>query len=282
MRRAPLEIVRALSNEDLSWLAALFPVMARADALDILPADPDSIPRDQLVGRAFSQLGKVFDALSADKPLLLFIDDVHWGDLDSARALTYLLTEKPDRKLLVVLTAASDTKGPFLTFLSPRLGDSTVGTGTIELGPLDLRASAMLASAMLGEPAEDPEVLRLAQASGGMPGALRELVRQRLTSSSQTEDVLDEVRVADIAGLPLAPRRLLELLAVAGGPVPTEVAIVAANLGDQAVNAVSTLRAHRLADVSGAGADALEVGSRVVLDHVLDTTPEPVRQHHHE
>jgi hypothetical protein len=114
-----------------------------------------------------------------------------------------------------------------------------------------------------------------------MPGALRELVRQRVTSSSQDEQVLDEVRMADIAGLPLGPRRLLELLAVAGGPVPTEVAIVAANLGDQAVNAVSTLRAHRVADVSGAGADALEVGSRTVMDHVLDTTPESVRQHHH-
>lgn len=281
LRRAPLDIVRALSNEDLSWLAALFPVMARADALDILPADASGVPPEQLAGRAFAQLGTIFDALSADKPLLLFIDDVHWGDADSARALAHLLTERHDRKLLLIVTAASDATGPFLNFLSPRLGESSVGTGIIDLGPLDLRSSALLASAMLGEPADAPQVLTLARASGGMPGNLRELVRQRVTSASQDEQVLDEVRIADIAGLPLTPRRLLELLAVAGGPVGTEVAIVAANLGDQAVNAVSTLRAHRLADVSGAGADALEIGSRVVMDHVLDTTPEPVRQHHH-
>jgi len=281
LRRAPLEIVRALSNEDLSWLAALFPVMARADALDVLPADAEGVPRDQVVARGFAQLGTVFDALSADKPLLLFIDDAHWGDVDSARALARLLTERPDRKLLLVLTAAADATGPFLNFLAPRLAESAVGTATIDLGPLDLRATAQLAAAMLGEPADAPDVLALAQASGGMPGALRELVRQRVTSSSQDEQVLDEVRMADIAGLPLAPRRLLELLAIAGGPVPTEVAIVAANLGDQAVNAVSTLRAHRVADVSGATAEALEVGSRTVMDHVLDTTPESVRQLHH-
>ncbi len=281
LRRAPLDIVRALSNEDLSWLAALFPVMARADALDILPADPEGVPRDTLVTRAFHQLGRVFDGLSADKPLLLFIDDVHWGDADSARALAQLLTERRDRKLLLIVTAATDARGPFLNFLSPRLAESAVGTGVIELGPLDPRATVSLASAMLGEPADAPEVVTIAQASHGMPGALRELVRQRLTSSSQDEQVLDEVRVADIAGLPLPPRRLLELLAIAGGPVPTELAIVAAQLGDQAVNAVSALRAHRLADVSGASADALEVGSRTVMDYVIDTTPESVRQAHH-
>lgn len=283
MRRAPLEIVRALSNEDLSWLAALFPVMARADALDILPADPSTLPREELVQRAFAQLGRMFDALARERPVMLFIDDVQWGDLESAQALAQLMTEQPARKLLLVVTVETGTQSPFLTYLLPRLAQARVGSATIEVGPLDLRASALLAAAMLGQPVESPDVLSVANASGGLPGNLRELVRQRVTASSQDDEtVLDAVRIADIAGLPLPPRRLLELLAVAGGPVPTEVAVVASQLGDQAVNAVSTLRAHRLADVSGAAADALEIGSRIVMDYVVDRTPESVRQSHHK
>ena len=280
LRRADTAIIQDLARDDLGWLAALFPVVARADALDIMPHEPGEIPDEELVERAFTQLDRVFERLCRDAPLVAFIDDVHWGDQESAKALS-VLAARPGRPFLLVCTVDADTPSPFLSWLVPQLQRAGVSTGQIDLMPLAEEPTVRLAAEMLGVEVDDAEARQVAIASGGVPGRLRELVRQRVTADAQSEGSLDEVRIADIMGLPAAPQRLLALLCVAQAPVPTEVAVVGAELGDQAVNAVSALRAHRLCDVSGPTGEALGVSNPAVIDFVIDQLAEPVRRRHH-
>jgi serine/threonine protein kinase len=280
LRRADTELTQAVSREELGWLAALFPVVSRASALDLMPADTKGVPEEVIAQRGFAQLDRLLEVLCAYRPVVAFIDDVHWGDLQSAQALAALVG-KPGRRLLLMFTVDAGAQAPFLAWLGPELQRRGVRTGQIDLPPLAPESSLRLAAEMLQLRPNHPEARKLAEASGGLPGRLRELVRQRMTAGAGDDDELDEVRIADIRGLPAAPRRLLELLALAQAPVPTEVAVVSAQLGDDAVDAVSTLRAHRLCDVSGATGEALQVGSRAVADFVTDELADDVRRRHH-
>ena len=281
LRRASTDLIQDLAREDLGWLAALFPVVARADALDILPRDPAQVPDDELVRQAMEQLDRVFARLCRDEPMVAFIDDVHWGDPESAQALA-ALTARPGRRLMLICTVDVDAPSPFLSWLLPQLSRAGVSTGQIDLEPLPPEPTVRLAAEMLGVEADTDEARQVAHASGGVPGRIRELVRQRVSAEAQDDEAeLDEVRIADIEGLPPPPRRLLELLCLAQAPVPTEVAVVGAQLGDQAVNAVSALRAHRLCDVSGATGEALGVSSRSVTDFVVDHMSDADRRRHH-
>ncbi len=72
--------------EDAWALARLFPVLERVPGLSQPPAsrfaDPQAVRR-----RAFGALRDILAALSAREPLVVFIDDVQWGDTDSVAAL---------------------------------------------------------------------------------------------------------------------------------------------------------------------------------------------------
>lgn len=280
LRRADTPVVQALSREDFTWLAALFPVVTRAHALDIQPADTEGVPEEVVAQRGFAQLDRLLELLCAIRPVVAFIDDAQWGDLESAQALAQIAGQ-PGRRLLLVFTADADTPSPFLRWLVPELQRRGVRSGIVEVPALDEESTLRLAAEMLQVRPGHAEARRLARDSRGYPGRLRELVRQRVSAGSSDDDALDEVRLADIRGLPDTPRRLLELLAIAQSPVATEVAVVAAELGDSAVDAVSTLRAHRLCDVSGPTGEALQVGSRAVADFVNDHIAESSRRRHH-
>jgi predicted ATPase len=102
--------------EDLSALARLFPVLERVPGVDAsLAASGD--PPSSVRRRAFRALRQVFASLTRRKPVVVVVDDVHWGDADSA-ALVLELLPPPMSLPLLFLLVQDDARAPSSPFLS--------------------------------------------------------------------------------------------------------------------------------------------------------------------
>ena len=81
-RRGLTRIALALPA-DMEAVARVFPVLRRVASIEKLahskPDDPGTLRQ-----RAFAALRQLFDSLARRGPVVVFVDDVHWGDIDSA------------------------------------------------------------------------------------------------------------------------------------------------------------------------------------------------------
>lgn len=180
-------------------LAATFPLPA-ALALDpalfrLFPALAPARPAEALAGspreqqqRAVAALRDLLAHLAAPSPLLLVIDDVQWGDTDSALLLRALLLRPPAGIVLALLTR--DAEAPFIA--EALVG--VEGVHHISLSPLDAGALTLLCD-------DTEERAALLADTGGEPFLLEEAL---LGPTAPTSD--DE-------------RELLELVSSAGAPI---------------------------------------------------------------
>lgn len=126
-------------------------------------------------------------AVTARRPLLFVLDDVHFGDHASVSAISTLLREFADEPILVVATARPEIEQVF-----PNLWSDN-GRQLMTLGPISPKASARLVRHVLGESAEAAVVDRLVSLADGHPFFLEELVR---TTSEHRGDALPSTIVA--------------------------------------------------------------------------------------
>ncbi|MEZ4322023.1 MAG: protein kinase [Myxococcota bacterium] len=286
LRRLDHREVSKLANPGLPYLSVLFPVLDRVDAFGLTePADLRRIDDDTLRQRAFEGLFELLRELARTLPILIFMDDVQWGDAESASVMGEILRFATDIPVLVVLAYRADEPSVFIRKFVPPVQGAGVDVRTVDLDPMSFEQACVIASEMLGLEATDERVRRIAIESGGVPQFIKELVRQlefQDTRASLVEEEINEITVAEIGQLPDQARRLLHVLALCEEPLPTEVAMAAAELGSDAFDAITTLRALNLMSVTGAVAgDTLEIGSEKVREYVLDRIPEDWRVAYH-
>ena len=173
--------VIALCTPALSFLAALFPALKRVPAITLLPdagsAVADLHERRRLAFRGFRAL---CERLAQRRPLLLFIDDLQWGDLDSAALFAELLAPPFAPRLLIVCAYRSEDAGrsPLLAMLRAlhaQLND-TLHAVDVPVGALAQDDAVALAASLLPALPDAAQAATLiAREAEGSPFFIREL-----------------------------------------------------------------------------------------------------------
>lgn len=238
----------SLHRGDARALVRLFPVLERvpsgaSQANDNDPTD-DFVEPQQLRRRGFRALRTVLAEIATHKPVILWIDDLQWSDADSLVLLRELL-QTPIARLMVVLSYRSDDDavGPLLGEL--QFGGRAADERRIELPPLAVEEiAALMRTISATDGPSDPQLDRIATETGGNPFLVCELARSH--GSAAATDHMGDVVADRVATLPAATRALLELVCVAGNPVPRHVALEAAGLGNRGRPLVGNLEKRSL------------------------------------
>jgi tRNA A-37 threonylcarbamoyl transferase component Bud32/tetratricopeptide (TPR) repeat protein len=151
-------------------------------------------------------------AETAARPILLLLEDLHWGDFGTVRFIDAALRDRGDRPWMVLALARPEV---FETF--PKLWAERQNVQEIRLRALGRKAAERLVHQVLGD-SVGPETLdRLVQQSEGNAFYLEELIRTVAEGKDRAlpETVLAMVEMR-LARLPLDARRVLRAASVFG------------------------------------------------------------------
>jgi len=296
LKRLPTSEVEALLPRDLLPLARVFPVLRQVEAVAAARRRVLAIPDSQeLRRRAFGALRELLARLSDRVPLVLFIDDLQWGDADSAALLAELLRPPDPPGLLLLACCRSEDAASSLLVAALRALPSSEGNLELEqwsIEALSHEEARALARAHLEDTGEEAEasIEAVARESQGNPLFIDELarhVRSRPPESGASEVLSGVVRLQDViwervAELPPHARRLLSTVAVAGRPLDRTVARIAAELSVDDLPALAVLRAGHLIRVAGSEEDHIEIYHELIRGTILERLTAPEREVMHE
>ena len=184
--------------------------------------------------RVHRAIRELLGQLSATKPLVLILDDLHWADAASIDLLVALLHRPPSAGVLLALAARPRQLAPRLATALEREHRSGALT-RLELEALSFEEAAALVGA---------EAQRIYADSGGNPFYLEQLARSTGTAGggeglSLTDTHVPPMVVAalsdELAELDTQVRRVLDGASVSGDPFEIDLAAVAADLPEPVV-----------------------------------------------
>jgi hypothetical protein len=222
-------------------LTQVFPVLRRADVIARATREvPQPLDPFELRSRAFAALRELLTRLGDDRPLAIVIDDLQWSDDDSLALLADLL-RPPEAPALLLVATSRDPK----LALPGDVRHLPVG----RLSPDEARdlAAVLLASAA---PGDRGSARAIAAEAEGHPFFIDALARHAATRSD-TVGKLEDALWARVDALPAGARRMMELIATAGGPVGQDVLASASGEEDFA-RTLALLRVAHLASTSAA------------------------------
>ena len=254
LRHLPSAQAEALLPHDILALARVFPVVRQVGAVNRARRAVLAIPDSQeLRRRAFAALRELLVRLADRQPLVLFIDDLQWGDVDSATLLEDLLRPPDPPALLLIGCYRSEEaeSSPLLTNILPKRLRASVEMRDIVVGELSPSEAGALALALVGAetPASRARAEVISRESGGNPYFIEELVHFSPVQPGPAigaEVTLDQVIATRVSRLPEVARRLLDVVAVSGVPIEVGVAYRAADLEREGESALAVLRATHL------------------------------------
>ncbi|MHB1559000.1 MAG: serine/threonine-protein kinase [Isosphaeraceae bacterium] len=295
LRGLPARRIASILPPDVGHLARVFPVLEGVPAVATARREAPELPDPQeLRIRAFSSLRELFRRLANDVPLVLTVDDLQWGDADSANLLADVLgaTQAPVLLFLGSFRTEDAEECPFLVQIRRSITAQPSQPEHRELSVEALTQSEAreLTLALLGrdDPVARAQAHVVARESGGNPLFIDELVKHIRGGGpiDHWEAIgrldLDEVLWQRIGRQPEEARRLLGAVAVSGRPIAQATAFQATELDAGARVALASLRTARLIRLIGqADQEEIEIyHDRIRETIVAHLPPDRLRWHH--
>jgi len=241
------EELQALSWLDLAAVARMFPVLRRVPEIERVcqkELRPDERDPPERRRAAAATLGQLLEIVAEGRRVALYVDDLHWGDEESAIVLREVLLGAKSLDVRVVACHRHPVAGSAVV---SRLVDDDPKLPHVEIsvGPLPAGESESLARALLGPSASASHVERVAAEAGGNPFLIRELTR--FAAGVDLDQLALRSAVArHVEMLSEQARQVLEVLAVAGRRLDIALARRAADVGQAFEPALILLRSQHL------------------------------------
>ncbi len=252
---------RDLLPPNLSALATIFAVMKplMKDAPE--SATQGEIDDPQERRRAgFAALRELLRRLGECGPLVLYIDDLHWGDVDSVPLFLDLL-RPPDPPALLLLSTyraeERDRSEVLGELFDERSGlRRTVDVREVNVDPLSPEKCAELVEWVTSPREREIREMagRIAAEAAGVPLFVHELVQHVRARRELAWDTSNDISFAGmlrwrIGNLRTSATRLLEVIAVAGRPLAEDVALAVAGIPKSERAPLTELRSATLVKV---------------------------------
>ncbi|HEY8142373.1 MAG TPA: AAA family ATPase, partial [Kofleriaceae bacterium] len=149
-------------------------------------------------------------AMAAERPVIVLLDDLHWGDLASVKVVDLALRNLSDRPLMVLALARPEVVERFPDLWAGR------EIQELRLGGLRPRACTAMVREVLGDGLPEAEVKRLIERTDGNPFFLEEIIRSLERGEREVpESVLATVQFG-LDQVPDEARRVLRAASVFG------------------------------------------------------------------
>ncbi|HKU37557.1 MAG TPA: AAA family ATPase, partial [Polyangiales bacterium] len=254
-----------LMPADIGSLAQLFPVLERLRAvqrlLSMRSSGGDAVHNRQRAELAFREL---LGRLARRRPVVIWIDDVQWGDLDSAGILKGFLHETLELPLVLVFSYRSDevdTSECLRVLLSAAQHERAAPTTVVQVQALPSADLATLCRAQLGTfgQGQDALVAHIVREAHGSPFLAAQLTALALAKLTRADSDVATLSLSGLVAqtaalLPADARLFLRVLAIAGRPIPPRLALRAAELrggGREIIHALRQQLLVRTRDVAG-------------------------------
>jgi DNA-binding SARP family transcriptional activator len=143
----------------LTCVGKIIPELNPAQNVPILPP----LPVDQEKHRLFEAFTRLLFAVSAQMPLVLFLDDLHWIDDETLEVLTYLARHISTEKILILVTYRAEETSSNSLLLKFLTSIQRSSSRTILLSHLSNEALAALFVKMKARDQTLPEMEQLAR-----------------------------------------------------------------------------------------------------------------------
>lgn len=264
----------ALLPQEASLAGQLFPVLRRLP--QFAPSDRfANVDRSEVRLRGAAALAELIANVAERRPLLLWVDDVQWADVDSLPLLRSVLAQQGP--VLVVFSHRSEARERSSTLERISELEASVGPRAtrLSLQPLTEEDAVELFRRVSGRDELDPQALRYAN---GSPFLVRELARLPSRSEHDWAHGLLERMSASAEGA----RDLMEVVSAAGRPVGRRLALESAGMRTTERPLVSRLCEDRLLRMreTDEGTFLLPYHDRIREAVVASMSEEGVRDRH--
>jgi len=252
-------------------VAALLPGQAGGELAALLPEfgvpPPGADPQTARV-RLFELLLTLLEALAADRPVVLVVEDLHWADRETCDLLSFLVRNLGDAAVLLVVTFRSENLhgDQLLRRLLAGL-ERMDGVTRLDLPRLSRDQVAAQLAGILGRPPDPPVLSSVYQRGGGNPLFTEALLGPGGAVGPGLPLSLRDLLLASVQDLPEHAAQAVRTTAVGGARIGHALLAAVTGLDDIALTAA--LRPAVAASVLASETDCYAFRHELIREAVL-------------
>lgn len=243
---------------DIEMLAKIFPILRRVKGIhERSKTTRANVPEQQVRNLAFAALKDLLFAISETFPLVLFVDDLQWGDADSAEMMVRLLSPPRPPRLMFVGSFRSDeiAESGFLREWNEQSKISAdLECREILVEPLSKTECMAFLKSRLGRDFEnsDSQKEEIYCESQGNPYFLEQLIETFDQDAKDFESIpMAQIIERRLSRAPLGAKQLLEWMAVYGKAISMSEISEFVEAEIDVVSTLTHMRSERLVRLIG-------------------------------